>query len=57
MKVVDILWDTDDYANPDKPDLPSEIEIPDSIDENDVADYLSDLTGFCHKGYRLIDNV
>lgn len=57
MKAVDIIWDIDDYANSDKPDLPSEIEIPDNIDENDVADYLSDLTGFCHKGYRLIDNV
>lgn len=57
MKAVDILWDTDDYENSDKPDLPSEIEIPDNIDENDVADYLSDLTGFCHKGYRLIGNI
>jgi len=54
LKAVDIIWDTDDYSNPDELDLPSEVEIPDNINENDVADYLSDLTGFCHKGYRLI---
>ena len=45
MKVVDIIWDTDG----EEIDLPTEMEIPDSIDYNDddaIADYLSDETGW-----------
>lgn len=58
MKAVDILWDIDiddDTVTPESIGLPSEVDIPDNIDEDDVADYLSDLTGYCHKGFRLID--
>lgn len=58
MKAVDILWDIDiddDDATLETIELPSEVEIPDNIDEDDIADYLSDLTGYCHKGFRLID--
>ena len=42
-------------------DLPTEIEIPDEVlhaykeNEDAISDYLSDQTGFCHKGFRLID--
>lgn len=52
MKAYDILWDVD---NPDEAeDLPEEVEIPDGmVDEEEISDYLSDLTGFCHKGFRL----
>lgn len=52
MKAYDILWDVDD---PDESeDLPEEVEIPDGmVDEEAISDYLSDLTGFCHKGFRL----
>lgn len=52
MKAYDILWDVD---TPDEAkDLPVEVEIPDGmVDEEEVSDYLSDLTGFCHKGFRL----
>lgn len=49
MKATHIIWDVD-YPE-DLEGLPTEIEIPDSVDEEDVPDYLSDLTGFCHKGY------
>ena len=45
MKVVDIIWETDG----EEIDLPTEMEIPDSIDYNDddaITDYLSDETGF-----------
>ena len=45
MKVVDIIWETDG----EDIDLPTEMEIPDSIDPDDddeITDYLSDETGF-----------
>lgn len=52
MKATNIQWDIDEYG--DEIDLPSEIEIPDDLKNDDeISDYLSDLTGFCHKGYRL----
>ena len=54
MKAINILWDTDG----EKVNLPSEIEIPDWIDKDDddeISDYLSDTTGFCHFGYELVD--
>lgn len=49
MKATNIIWDVD-YPE-DLKMLPTEIEIPDYIEEDDVPDYISDLTGFCHKGY------
>lgn len=58
MKAVDILWDIDiddDEVTPESIGLPSEVEIPDDMDEDEIEDYLSDLTGYCHSGYRLVD--
>ena len=49
MKAINIQWDTDVQ------ELPNEIEIPENI-QNDgeaISDYLSDVTGFCHKGFEL----
>lgn len=52
MKAVNILWDVDDPK--DLKSLPTEIEIPDGMDEeDDISDYLSDVTGFCHRGFML----
>ena len=59
-KAVDINWDVDDPE--DLNDLPTEIEIPEELsvdlDPNesylDDIDYLSDVTGFLHCGYRLV---
>lgn len=33
--------------------LPNNVEIPEEIKEDEISDYLSDTTGFCHKGYKL----
>ena len=34
--------------------LPNEVKIPEEIeDEDEISDYLSDTTGFCHKGYEI----
>lgn len=61
MKAVNIKWDTDG----DKKilqDLPTEMEIPDWLAEDydpddpyneDISDWLSDETGFCHSGFEL----
>ena len=54
MKAINILWDTDG----EEVNLPNEIEIPDYVDKEDddeISDYLSDITGFCHLGFELVD--
>lgn len=48
-----IKWDTDGDKEIFE-DLPSEIEIPEGMtDEEEISDYLSEVTGFCHEGYVL----
>ena len=52
MKATNILWDVDDQE--DLKELPREIKIPNYLDDvEDISDYISDLTGFCHKGFSL----
>ena len=55
MKAVNIKWDTDgDMEVFDE--LPTEIEIPEGMtDEEEISDYISDETGFCHNGFVLED--
>lgn len=54
MKATNIIWDVD--LAEDLNILPTEIEIPTHIkDEDVISDYLSDVTGFCHKGFVLED--
>ena len=55
MKAVDIDWDVDNEE--DRASLPTEIEIPTGMeDEDDISDYLSDCTGFCHRGFNLMED-
>lgn len=53
LVAYDIKWDTDG----DKDvlgDLPTEIIIPDGmVDDEEISDYVSDETGFCHTGFKL----
>ena len=52
MKATNIEWDVD--CPEDLETLPTEVEIPGGMeDEEEMSDYLSDLTGFCHKGFCL----
>ena len=52
MKAFDIQWDLDEEDAGVQ--LPSEVDIPEEMtDEDEISDYLSDVTGFCHKGFRL----
>ena len=53
MKAINIQWNTDS----DKElleQLPKEIEIPELMtDEDEISDYITEQTGFCHKGFEL----
>lgn len=53
MKAINILWDVDCPAELN--DLPAEVQLPPDLeDEEAISDYLSDTTGFCHKGFQLV---
>lgn len=48
-----IQWDIDP-EDADSVKLPNEIQIPSGIEnEEDISDYISDVTGFCHKGFEV----
>lgn len=51
LKATNILWDVD-YD--DNGELPTEIDIPEGMtDEDEISDYLSEVTGYCHQGFEL----
>ena len=56
MKAINIKWDID--CPEDLENLPEEIEIPDNLldyeYEDEISDYITDLTGFCHYGFDLV---
>jgi hypothetical protein len=53
MLVSRIKWETDDY----EPELPNEVEVPDGLDDDEVADYLSDTYGWLVESFSLpMDN-
>ena len=61
MKAINIKWDIDENEN-DNIDvlqmLPEEMEIPKYItDEEEISDWLSDETGFCHNGFELVESL
>ena len=49
MLVSNIKWVTDGYDV----DLPTQIEAPDGLDDDEVADYLSDTYGWLVEGFSL----
>lgn len=52
MKAIRIQWDVDNRE--DLSQLPTEVLLPENLkDPDEISDYLSDLTGFCHKGFEL----
>jgi hypothetical protein len=61
MKAINIEWDLSDddleESDLENINLPTEIEIPeDMTDEEEISDYLSDVTGFCHYGFELVED-
>lgn len=63
MKAINIKWDTDGDQElaetlPDTIEIPEELanKVEDMNDENEeISDYLSDVTGFCHYGFELVE--
>ena len=54
MRATNIIWDVDHKE--DLEFLPTEIDIPNGMDDEDeISDYISNTTGFCHKGFALED--
>ena len=54
MKAFNILWDVD--REEDLYILPDEIIVPNDIsDLDEISDFLTDCTGFCHKGFEVAD--
>lgn len=67
MKATNIIYDVDwkeieEEMTPEqiKRCFPSEIEIPEHLidensefDDDEISDYISDFTGWCHLGYVL----
>lgn len=60
MLITNISWDvsSDKYDEDELDDylgLPVEVELPDNIDPNDAADWLSDEYGFCIISFSLLE--
>lgn len=55
MRAINIIWDVD-YEE-DLENLPTEIDIPNGMtDEEEISDYITDETGFCHCGFELVED-
>ena len=56
MKAINIIWDTDGERIKG---LPKEMEFPDELFDggydDDVADYLSDQTGWCVESFNIVE--
>lgn len=50
-KAYAIKWDTDG-ASRSECGVPSSVTVPYYMDEDEVADWLSDVYGFCHDGFK-----
>ena len=55
MKATNTKWDTDGDMELLE-ELPTKIELPCGMtDEDEISDWLSDQTGFCHDGFCLVE--
>jgi len=50
-RVVSVVWDTDGVNPRDIKGLPLEVNVPYSIADEDIADYLSDTYGYCVESF------
>lgn len=49
MQVTNIKWVTDGVDV----DLPTEVEVPDNMEDDEIADFLSDTYGWLVEGFSL----
>lgn len=54
-KAINIAWDVD--REEDLQGLPTEMEIPEGVTEEEISDYISEKTGFRHRGFEVIDET
>ena len=60
MKVKNIKWDIDEDEIPQEEMevllgyLPTEVEIPDGVDIEEIGNWLSDTYGYCHYGFEIV---
>lgn len=62
LKAINIKWDTDGDKNVFN-ELPTEMTVPNELEEmykkdreyalEEISDWLSDETGFCHSGFEI----
>lgn len=52
IRVYGIEWDTDGIS-PESLGLPVEVQVPSSVGEDGIADWLSDRYGWCVEGFRV----
>ena len=48
---VQVNWDTDNESI----DLPNMVDVPDNMEEEDIADWLSDKYGWCVNSFVTIE--
>lgn len=66
LKAINIKWDTDGDKEVLQ-DLPTEMIIPDYLEDcyssdreytmEEISDWLSEETGFCHSGFEIVKEV
>ena len=66
LKAINIKWDTDGDMEVFN-ELPTEMIIPDELEEmykkdreyalEEISDWLSDETGFCHDGFEVVSEI
>ena len=50
MLVFNIVWSVDETE--DLEELPVRVEVPDKVDEDDIADWLSDQYGYLIESFQ-----
>ncbi len=50
MLVFNIVWSVDETE--DLEELPVQVEVPDEVDEEDIADWLSDQYGYLIESFQ-----
>lgn len=54
LAATNIQWDVDNEEDLDG--LPQKVVLPEGMtDDDEISDYLSDLTGFCHYGFSTVE--